>query len=193
MIEIPYGSCVSWKVPPKLNGFFEKIFGWLQNKVTGMSETHSSMIMSKYQEIEKYYEYELTVTARISTFKENQFTTIFDILAPLDVKVAALEQLREDTEGDFYGILQTLIFLVRRIIEEFGGDGRRIWNPFPWLGICSEGQYNYLMDVAIIMDWQDLIEFMNQWSPDVFHSGDSRIVLDFMVSKGYAKIIYPET
>lgn len=190
-MEIPYGSCVSWKVPPELNGFFERIFGVLQNKVTGKPETHSSMIMSKYPEkLGWYYEYELTVTSRISTFTPGQHSTVFEILAPLSVRVAAMEKLRHNTEGDFYGILQTFIFLVRRIIEEFGGDGRKIWNPFPWLGICSEGQYNYLMDIAMAMGWQDLIDYMNEWNPDVFHSGDARLVLDFMVSKGYAEKIW---
>lgn len=190
-MEIPYGSCVSWRVPPELNGLYERIFGILQNKVTGMPETHSSMIMSKYPEKEGwYYEYELTVTARVSTFTPGEYNTIFDILAPLEVKVEAMEKLRKDTEGDFYGIMQTFIFLVRRVIEECGGDGRRIWNPFPWLGICSEGQYDYLMNIAIAMNWQDLIEYMNEWSPDVFHSGDARIVLNWMVDHGYAKIIW---
>lgn len=190
-MEIPYGSCVSWRVPPELNGLYERIFGILQNKVTGMPETHSSMIMSKYPEKEGwYYEYELTVTARVSTFIPGEYNTIFDILAPLEVKVEAMEKLRKDTEGDFYGIMQTFIFLVRRVIEECGGDGRRIWNPFPWLGICSEGQYDYLMNIAIAMNWQDLIEYMNEWSPDVFHSGDARIVLNWMVDHGYAKIIW---
>jgi hypothetical protein len=193
-MEIPYGSCVSWRVPPKLNGFFEKIFGWLQNKVTGMPETHSSMIMSKYIEINnRYYEYELTVTARVSTFTPGQFTTIYDILAPLEIKVSAMERLRKETEGNFYAIWQTVIFLVRRILEEFGKDGRRIWNPLKWLGICSEGQYKYLYFIAESMKWYDLTHFMDQWNPDVFHAGDARIVLDWMVIRGYAKIIYPTT
>ena len=193
MQDIPYGSCVSWRVPPELNGFFERVFGVVQNKVTGMPETHSSMIMSKYPEKEGwYYEYELTVTARVSTFKPGQYNTVFDILAPLDVKVEAMEKLRKDTEGDFYGILQTTIFLVRRVIEECGGDGRRIWNPFSWLGICSEGQYDYLMNIAIAMNWTDLRAYLEQWSPDVFHSGDARIVLDWMVDHGYAIKIWGE-
>ena len=61
MTEIPYGSCVSWRIPPAQNGFFEKIFGYLQNGFTDGPETHSSMIMSKYPEIpDMYYEYELS-------------------------------------------------------------------------------------------------------------------------------------
>jgi len=193
-LDIPYGSCVSWKVPPELNGLIEHIFGVLQNKVTGEPETHSSMIMSKYPEKEGwYYEYELTVTARISTFTPGQFNTIYDILAPLEVKVESMEALRGKTEGDIYGILQTSIFLVRRIIEECGGDGRKIWNPFGFLGICSEGQYNYLMGTAVAMNWQDLIDYMNEWNPDVFHAGDARLVLDWMVDHGYARKIWPET
>lgn len=46
------------------------------------------------------------------------------------------------------------------------------------------------MNIAIAMNWQDLIEYMNEWSPDVFHSGDARIVLNWMVDHGYAKIIW---
>lgn len=190
-MEIPYGSCVSWRVPPKLNGFFERIFGWLQNRVTGMMETHSSMIMSKYIEKPRwYYEYELTVTARISTFTPGQYNTVFDILAPLEVKVDSMEKLRAQTEGDVYGILQTSIFLVRALYEKLGKDGRKIWNPFGFLGICSEGQYKYLYDIAESMKWYEVTNFMNQWNPDVFHAGDARIVLDYMVSKGHAEIIY---
>jgi len=192
-MEIPYGSCVSWRVPPKLNGFFERIFGWLQNRVTGMLETHSSMIMSRYIEKENsYYEYELTVTARISEFIPGQYNTIYDILAPTEIKLSSLEKLRHQTEGNVYGILQTSIFLIRALYEKFGKDGRRIWNPFSFLGICSEGQYRYLYDIANSMAWYDLTHFMDQWNPDVFHAGDARIVLDFMVSKGYAQIIWGE-
>jgi len=57
MIDIPYGSCVSWRIPPAKNGFFEKIFGYLQNAFTDAPETHVSMIMSKYPELpDTYYE-----------------------------------------------------------------------------------------------------------------------------------------
>ncbi len=187
---IPYGSCVSWRIPPELNGFFEKVFGWLQNKITGEPETHCSMTMSEYPEVNAYYEYELSVTGRISIFHIGEYNTVYDILAPVNMKAAALTLLINNTKGDFYGFLQTTIFLVRFIIEKFGGDGRRIWNPFPWLGICSEGMYSYLYRLGRLMDWKDLTDFMDQWSPDVFHSGDARVVLDFMVEKGYARKIW---
>ena len=189
---IPYGSCVSWRVPPEYNDFFERIFGWLQNKVTGMPETHSSMIMSSYPEKgeEWYYEYELSTTARISEFHKNEFNTVYDILAPLNKKVIVLELLIDDTKGDLYGFMQTFVFLVRAVIERFGKDGRRIWNPFSWLGICSEGMYNYLYGLGILMEWKDLTDYMDQWNPESFHSGDSRIVLNYMVEKGYAKKIW---
>lgn len=190
-ILIPYGSAVSWRVPPKLNSLFERLFGYLQNWVTGLPETHSSMIMSKYEEkVGWYYEYELTVTARISTFSPNEFTTIFDILAPTEIKLNSLEKLRTQTEGNIYGFLQTSIFLIRALLEKFGKDGRKIYNPLGFLGICSEGQYNYLYDIADNMKWYDLTHYLDQWNPDVFHAGDARKVLDYMVLKGYAKKIF---
>lgn len=195
MLTIPYGSCVSWSVPPELNNSFNQWFGWLQRKVTGQEQTHASMIMTPH--IERgpnwYYEYELSVTARINQMTPNNWNVIFDILAPVEIKQKALEKLIDDTYGDVYAIWQTLIFLVRRVIEEFGGDGRRIWNPFPWLGICSEGMYKYLFELAVEMNWTDLQMYMREWSPDVFHAGDARKVLDWMVEHGYAKIIWPET
>lgn len=190
MPELPYGSCVSWRIPPAKNGFFEKVFGYLQNAFTNAPETHASMIMSKYPELpDTYYEYELSVTARINDFKYNPNSTVFDILAPTEVKVWALDQLIKETYGDVYGLLQTIVFAVRWTIEKFGGDGRRIWNPFPWLGICSEGMYRYLYYVADNMHWADLVDYLEEWSPDVFHAGDARLVLEFMVEKNYAKII----
>jgi len=189
---IPYGSAVSWRVPPKYNGFFEKIFGYLQIWVTGQPETHCSMIMSEYKEKPGWnYEYELSITARIAEFTLNPYCTIFDILAPIEIKVAAMEKLISTTYGNFYGLPQTLIFLVRRIIELCGGNGKKIWNPFSWLGICSEGKYLYLYEIAKLMEWQDLTDYMDQWNPQVFHSGDARKVLDYMVLACYAKIIYP--
>jgi hypothetical protein len=156
-----------------------------------MMETHSSMVMSRYVEKENsYYEYELTITARISEFIPGQYNTIYDILAPTEAKLNSLEKLRHQTEGDVYGILQTTIFLVRALYEKFGKDGRKIWNPFGFLGICSEGQYRYLYDIAETMKWYEVTNFMNQWNPDVFHAGDARIVLDYIVSKGHAKVIW---
>jgi len=41
------------------------------------------------------------------------------------------------------------------------------------------------------MNWQDLTSYLDRWNPDVFHSGDARHVLNFMVIEQYAKIIYP--
>ena len=190
MIEIPYGSCVSWRIHPTKNGFFEKIFGYLQNGFTDGPETHASMIMSQYIELpDTYYEYELSTTARINDFRYNPNSTVFDILAPTEIKVQALDRLKRETYGNVYGFLQTLIFGVRWTIEKFGGDGRRIWNPFPWLGICSEGMYRYLYYVADSMNWIDLINYLEEWSPDVFNSNDARRVLNFMLERNYSKII----
>lgn len=192
---IPYGSVVSWRVPPKYNRFFEKIFGYLQIWITGCPETHCSMIMSPYWEKGDnwYYEYELSITARINEMQPNAFCTIFDILIPQEIKVAAMEKLITDTYGNLYGLPQTLIFLVRSVIEYFGYNGKKIWNPFSFLGICSEGGYSYLYEIARLMNWQDLASYLDRWNPDVFHSGDMRQVLNFMVIEQYAKIIYQQT
>jgi len=98
LTEIPYGSCVSWRIPPDQNEFFKRNFGHLQNIIARGPETHSSMIMSEYREIQDaYYEYELSVTARINIYQYNPNSTVFDILAAQAVKVNALESLRRDT------------------------------------------------------------------------------------------------
>ena len=187
--KIPYGSCIVWAVPPSLNGFVEKIFGFLQNFFTGQPETHASMVMSEYPEKPgEYYEYEISVTARITLFGyPHTYADVYDILAPETIKVEAMTKLIRETRGKVYGFLQTFIFIVRWVLEKFGRDGRRLWNPFRFLHICSEGQYMYLYDIAERMDWRRVLLFMRQWKPDVFHAGDCRTVLDFLVLEGYAK------
>ena len=189
MTQIPYGSVVSWKVPPKNNSFLIKIFGYLQFLFTDGKETHSSIIMSRYPEVDAYYEYELSVTARINVFHPNKNATVFEILAPLELKIGSLSYLIKKTYGDIYALWQTPMFAVRKLVELLGFDGRRLWNPFSWLGICGEGVYEYLYRIAIEESWVDLMEYMNEWNPDLFNSHDTRLVLDYMVSKNYGKVI----
>jgi len=138
-----------------------------------------------------YYEYEITITARISTFSWNKNATVFDILCPEQVKVNALERLRQKSQGDFYALWQTPYFLVRGVLERIFSqyDFRRLPNFMGWLRICSEGGYEHLRSIAIDMDWYDLIDKLNEWLPNTFHSGDAREVLDWMVSHNYARII----
>lgn len=189
MKEIPYGSCVSWRVPPEQNGFVEKIFGYLQNFFTGKPETHCSMIMSKYPEIGDYYEFEQSVTARINVFIDNPNCTVYDVLAKQGTKEFALEAIRQATYGEVYGIAQTFIFVLRWLLEKFGINGKRLWNPFGKLSVCSEAMWLYLASVAFIESWDDLKAYLDEWNPNTFHSGDAREVLDWMVNKDYAKII----
>lgn len=192
----PFGSCVSWRIPPANNdSVYICFFGHAQRLCTKGDETHSSMLMSPYYEnrlvenINASYEYELSVTARINIFRYNPNSTVFDILAPTVVKAEVLNKLIHDTYGDVYAIWQTVMTGVRGIIEKFGIDARRLWNPFSWKGYCSEGMYTFLFGVAEKMKWQDLMDYMKEWNKDVFNSHDARLVLDFMVEKGYAIII----
>lgn len=138
-----------------------------------------------------YYEYEITVTARISTYSYNPHATVYEILCPESIRVDSIEALRHASEGSFYALWQTPYFVVRGLLERTfpKHDFRRMPNFMGWLWICSEGGYNHLMYIAERMQWSDLIAKLKEWRPDTFHSGDAREVLDWMVVHGYARII----
>ena len=191
IMKIPYGSCVSWRIPPAQNGFIDKIFGYLQNLFTNCEETHCSIIMSEYPENDAYYEFEQSVTARINIYDGNPNSTVFDIKAGWLEKEIVLETMIKNI-GQVYGFAQTLIFIVRWLLELVGIDGRRLWNPLGFLSICSEATYYYLADLAEIMQWSDLRDYLKEWNPNTFHSGDFREVLDWMVERNYAQKIKGE-
>jgi len=194
MIDIPYGSCISWRIPPARNGFIEKIFGYLQNFFTGYPETHCSKTMSKYPEIDAYYEYEQSTTARINVYNGNPNSTVFDILAEEETKVRVLENMIRENYGNVYGIAQTSVFGVRWLFEKlhigWWNFGKQLPNPLGFLSICSKEGYLYLYGVGLGEGWHDLVAYLGQGSADAFHSGDFREVLDWMVERNYAvKII----
>jgi len=138
-----------------------------------------------------YYEYEITITARIATFSGNPYATVFDILCPESIRVDSIERLRKDSEGDFYALWQTPYFLVRGVLERIfpKHNFKRMPNFMGWLRICSEGGYERLMYIAERMQWYDLTNKLKEWRPNTFHSGDAREVLDWMVEHKYARII----
>ncbi|GJQ43800.1 MAG: hypothetical protein JETCAE03_32980 [Ignavibacteriaceae bacterium] len=190
MMEIPYGSPVRWAVRPQDLKGYEKVFDILQNKITGYPETHYSTILSKYSERPGwYYEYELSVTARINQFYPNKNAKIYDLLAPIEVKQQVLIPNIKETYGKVYGLWQTPYFGIRRLAEEAGWPkypGKQIPNLMAWLGICSEHGFVYLYGTSEIMGWYDVTNYMSRrWTKDTFHSGDAGLVLDYMEERGH--------
>jgi len=183
---IPFGSILSWSVPPKLNGWFTMILGYAQNFFTKMKETHASIVLDNSELLWAHYEFEATTSTRVSLFRGNKYAIGFTVEAPDKLKVQAIREL-EPFLGRIYGIVQNLWFIGRWFFELFGLDVRRWWNPlgFFWL-ICSELVFRYLHRVAELAEWGDLILYLDQWKPNNVHAGDIRIILDFMVEHKYS-------
>lgn len=183
---------MSWRVSYKELKGAEFIFDWLQLKVTGMPETHSSIVMDIATK-DRYYEFEATTTVRISrTSYSEKVCTIFKINAPREILEEALDELINE-QGKIYNIPQTLYFGFRRIMEFINIDVRRWPNPLGWLFlICSELVYLFLKKVAEKMQWLETIHYLNQWRKDTVHSGDIRVILDFMSIYNRSEIVIGE-
>jgi len=193
MLEtIPFGSVVSWRIPPADLPFPNNVFDYAQLYFNESPETHASITMHEMLNwpIKKWYEFESSDTTRINRFSINPNSTIFDIFAPFDVKAKVIEKLLNAHYGKLYAIPQTFYFMVRWAAKKVGLDARKWINPFHWGKICSELVYDYLWEIAIEMKWYDLENLLSQWRADNFHAGDVRFVLNWMVTRHYAIIIY---
>ena len=188
MNGFPYGSVLSWRVPPDKNKFFTRVFGKLQLIFTGRKETHSSILLDKTID-DKYYEFESSKTTRIALFEGNEYVNIFDIKAPEQIKREIINELIKEEFGKIYGLVQTVYFVFRWFMEKLHIDVRRWINPFGFLSICSKLVYLYLLRLSLKMEWDDLTMFLLKWNKNTCHSGDIRIILNFMVGKDYAEHI----
>ena len=186
---IPFGSILSWSVPPKLNGFFVMILGYAQNFFTKRKETHASIILDYSDRLKANYEFEATTTTRISLYRGSEYVIAFTVEAPDEIKAQAIRDF-EPFLGRIYGIVQNLWFIERWFFELFKLDIRRWRNPLGWFWlICSELVFRYLYRVAELMKWGDLLLYLDQWKPDNVNSGDIRIIMDKMVELKYSKSI----
>lgn len=193
MLEIiPFGSIVSWRIPPTDLSFPNNVFNYAQLYFNESPETHASIIMHEMINwpIKKWYEFESSNITRINRYSFNSNSTIFDINVPFDIKAKIIEKLLNQHYGKLYAIPQTFYFIIRWAAKKFGIDARRWPNPFHWGKICSELVYDYLLEIAIEMKWYDLENLLKEWRPDNFHAGDVRFVLNWMLTKQYASIIY---
>jgi len=190
--SFPFGSVISWRINPKDLTFPENIFDYAQNFFTKMPETHTSILMHKMEDwpYDMWYEFEASITVRINTYTQNLNSSIFDIKAPEDVKIKVIDKLRKEHYGKIYALPQTFYFIVRWAAEGVGLDPRRWINIFHWNKICSELVYDYLYEISQEMKWFDLEMKLNEWKPDNFHAGDTRVILNWMSYRKYATLIY---
>lgn len=191
--KIPNGSVLSWSVPPSELKGFEKFFNILQNYFTERPETHASIIVQKLSEYgdDVWLDFEASNTVRFTLYSQNKNSVIFDILAPDNIKFDTIKMLRNLHFGKIYDIFQTIFFLFMWAFKKIGINTRKWKNPFALYGlICSELVYLYLWNISLHMGWDDLMDYLSKWNSNNFHAGDVRVVLDWMIKRGYARLIF---
>ena len=166
----------------KKGGFFS----WLQRFVTGYDVTHSEPILHGNL-CEK--------TVGLSADKFCTLESIQDLIDNPDIDVWIYEiptcsyyeyicneewEFALENIGKYYGYLQILYFIPRRLAELIGWDIRRWWNPFPSGRLCSEVCWKYLMRFSFYLfkDKKDFGIELRKWKPDNIHSGDIKYLMD---------------
>lgn len=187
-----FGSIISHRTPvPKFGYKFWKRFTnypWLQNTFTNRPETHCSIYVGDLHRLNKQMIFEAAIDVHYTDWNFNPtIHTVFQIGATERELAQVLESVIKDYNGKLYGFAQILYFIPRWIFGKIF-DVRRWWFPFRGGIICSELVWHYLHRIAKLKKWYDLKEYLEQWNPNNFHSGDCRDVLDKFTGVHFIKL-----
>jgi len=109
---------------------------------------------------------------------------IYRFKAPDAVIATMMHSVYIKDADQWYSFLWLPYFPFRKIVElTLHLDVRRMRPWFPGGVICSEEVYLAFLSMATLMGWQDMIDYLNQWNGNNFHSSDTQSVLDTFCPK----------
>lgn len=109
---------------------------------------------------------------------------IYRFKAPSEAIAQMMRSIYVKDDNQWYGFFWLPYFPFRKIVElTLHLDVRRMPPWFPAGVICSEEVYLAFLTMAGIMKWQDMIDYLNEWRGDNFHSSDTQSVLDAFTPK----------
>jgi hypothetical protein len=104
---------------------------------------------------------------------------IYRVNAPDYIVGGAANSIFNKDTNQWYGFFWLPYFAYRFLMEIwFHKDVRKTRPWFPAGVICSEEVWLYFLMLAVAMKWQDLIDYLNEWNGNNFHSSDTQSVLD---------------
>src|SRR3990167_4360893 len=186
-----FGSIISYRTPiPKFGWKFWKRltnYQWLQRTFTGKPETHCAIFVGELHRLEKGIVYDAGLSVRFDYWKfNNNYHTVYQIGVDERELKKIIDTLIYDFNNTIYGMFQLPYFLIRWALPFI--DTRKWWFPFRAGKICSELVWEYLYRIGRKKNWQDLIDYLNQWDKNNFHAGDCREVLDKFSGRYFNKI-----
>lgn len=170
----PVGSILCFNA--KKGGWFSSA----QRLFTRQPYTHSAVVMPPVVGIQSYLGADLTVDIQpISKFVDDQ-TMDFQVWEWVGVTPErtnlALTTTYVRHAGQTYGFWQILWFVYRWFCEQvLRKDVRKQHNWFPNNPICSEVTW-WTCKYMVGDNWT-LLNILNEWRPDTFHSGDQADVM----------------
>jgi len=155
-----------------------------QRVFTGLPYTHTAILVNAPYpaiDIDSYFGADLTVSTQPLDKALSDPTYLYQMYKPIgwtdeQIRIAFTEVYKRYA-GEEYGFLQIAWFIYRGVAERwpFHADVRKGHNWFPNHPICSEVGWWYFYQLAIqrLNDAKKLIDRLNEWRPDTFHSGDA--------------------
>lgn len=150
----------------------------IQQIVLGIPYSHNSIFIGNNQ-LGRLQEFEANLELGTTTFYPDPLhRELYSINAPQEIIIEVLNQLIDDFEERVYGFIQWPAIGLRRLFEILGFKNAKSWNIlWGWGVVCSELIYYYLYKLALRMDWDDLLAELKIYNPNLFHPGDTKIIL----------------
>jgi hypothetical protein len=161
-------------------------FSKAQRFFTRRPFTHVAVGAGKLGGVDSVLSADLVVTVCPLFYWSSKDTYCFAMTAFTKAQIAtAYARTYTRFSGTKYGFMQILWFVWRYIGETFGVDMRKKPNFFPNAVICSELGWWALYYLAEQAGKQDIIDKLNEWNSNSFHSADMYDVLVWCWGKGY--------
>ena len=157
------------------------LFSIGQRLFTGQSYTHVAVGMDVLNTPSYMGADQLVVVQQFDNLvNANEDYQVWRPVANKDKIKEALTEIYKQCGAETYGYLQIPWFIYRWFWEKFGRNvkHKRPWFSNPKQVICSELGWKYLS--ILYKDNQTVINFLNQWAPKCFHSGDMKTVVYFL-------------
>lgn len=163
----------------------KSLFTKLQRFITGKNVTHSFVILDQYYDDFQMLDARMSVTLcplQLINHPGND-VWLYRINVSEDKSYNLRKLLYTAYIGESYGFKQLLWFVWRRINEIL--FKRNMKNKSNWFEngiLCSEIVWNTLYNCSFYNGLEKIKDYLFEYTPNSFHSGDCKELLDTLVS-----------